>query len=250
MKRIILCEGKTDAILISYFLERKFGWSYTEKSIISLPVDRKNEVLNWYTHPEKPNQELAIWGTGGIDQLPVKLGSVLDRTRNERDPINRFDYIVVFFDSDQRDEGECREMVQKWATTSDLNITGDLQLGQWIDATIDLRKRPPEAYQLRILSIVLPPGGKGTLETFLVDALRNSSDHDRQLVDEARRFIGDLPDKPYLERPRCRPKACLGAILSVMSPDWVFSELHQRLTNVRWEEIESVMSTYKQLEKL
>ena len=63
MKRIILCEGKTDAILISYFLERKFGWSYIKWSRIKknmknwFQINQGNEVLNWYNHPKKPNQE-------------------------------------------------------------------------------------------------------------------------------------------------------------------------------------------------
>lgn len=31
MIRIILCEGKTDAILLSYYLGRINGWEYTNK---------------------------------------------------------------------------------------------------------------------------------------------------------------------------------------------------------------------------
>ena len=82
MKRIILCEGKTDAILISYFL-KKFGWIHVTRLVIGLPFDGTNEVLNWYKHQEKPGQELAIWGVGGIDQIPVKLRHIIERTRNE-----------------------------------------------------------------------------------------------------------------------------------------------------------------------
>ena len=40
------------------------------------------------------------------------------------------------------------------------------------------------------------------------------------------------------------------AILSVMSPDWVFSELDERLTLVKWEEIKSVESIYEKLSEL
>jgi hypothetical protein len=48
MKEIILCEGKTDAILLSYFLIRKFGWKYIKEQVVRLPVNNENEVLNWY----------------------------------------------------------------------------------------------------------------------------------------------------------------------------------------------------------
>lgn len=32
MNKLILCEGKTDAILLSYYLEKVAGWKYTTKS--------------------------------------------------------------------------------------------------------------------------------------------------------------------------------------------------------------------------
>jgi len=82
------------------------------------------------------------------------------------------------------------------------------------------------------------------------DSIRNESEHDRDLVDKARKFIQSIPDEPYLNKTRYRPKACLGVILSVMSPDWVFSELDERLTLVKWEEIGSVEAVYEKLSEL
>ena len=31
MNKVILCEGGTDAILLSYYLERMAGWKYSKK---------------------------------------------------------------------------------------------------------------------------------------------------------------------------------------------------------------------------
>jgi len=250
MKRIILCEGKTDAILISYFLIKRFGWSYTDKQVIRLPVARDNEMLNWYRHPEKRDGELAIWGVGGIDNLAARLGNVIERTQNERDPKNRFERIVLFFDRDRRNEEECANLIKEWATGCKLKLTGTLQLGKWTDATTNLLKTSPESYQLSILAIVLPPDGKGNLETFLIDALKKHSNVDKHLSEEASTFIGNLPDEPYLFRQRLRSKACLGAILSVMSPDWVFSKLDERLVQVQWEDITYVLDAYQKLDEL
>ena len=251
MKRIILCEGKTDAILISYFLIKRFGWSYTDKQVIRLPVARDNEMLNWYRHPEKRDGELAIWGVGGIDNLPARLGNVIERTQRERNPKNRFERIVLFFDRDRRNEEECANLIKEWATNCKLKLTDTLQLGKWADATTDLfGKSPPEIYQLSILAIVLPPDGKGNLETFLIDALKKHSDVDKHLSEKASAFIGNLPDEPYLSTQRLRPKACLGAILSVMSVDWAFSKVHERLTQVQWEDITSVLNAYQKLDEL
>jgi len=250
MKGIILCEGKTDAILISYFLIKRFGWEYMREAVIKLPIEKDNEVLNWYRHPEKPDQELAIWGVGGIDEILVKLELVIDRTRNEQTPDNRFERIVLFFDRNSRSKKQCEDLLEKWIVESGLEVSDKLQLGEWDDASLALNKTPKEDHQLRMLPIVLPPDSEGNLEIFLMKSLKKQSCHERQLVDEAGKFIDCLPKEPYLSKKRFRPKACLGSILSVMSPDWVFSELNERLTRVQWEELESVTTAYEKLSEL
>ena len=207
--------------------------------------------MNWYKHPEKPNQELAIWGSGGIDEIPIKLGHVIERTRNERISSNRFECIVLFFDHNDRNQDECEALVKKWTTEdNELEVATELRLGQWTDATVELRGSSAENHRLSILPIALPPDSKGNLEVFLMDSIRGQSGHDNQLVGKAREFIRDLPDKPYLDKTRYRPKACLGSILSVISPDWVISKLNNRLTRVQWEEIESVAAVYEKLSAL
>jgi hypothetical protein len=50
---------------------------------------------------------------------------------------------------------------------------------------------------------------------------------------------------PYLGDARLRPKAILGAALSVFSPDWVFGDLDQRLTAVQWADVQMVAAEYQ-----
>jgi len=252
MKKIILCEGKTDAILLSYFLIKKFGWTHIKDQIVGLPVNRDNEVLNWYRCSSSPDQELAIWGTGGIDEIPIKLKQVIERTRNERERSKRFGKIAIIFDCDERNESECEELVRKWikdVSYIDFDDSDNI-IGQWIDAKIRLANNGSEEYNLQLLSIPIPANSKGNLDTFLVDSIREQSRHDRLLVDEAHKFISVIPDKPYLSKRRYREKACLGSILSVISPDWVFTTLDQRLMQVPWENLESVIAIYGMLSSL
>lgn len=255
MKRIILCEGKTDAILISYFLITKFGWGHINNNavlrrLVTLPVDKENEVLNWYNHPDKENQELSIWGVGGISQIPAKLEIVIDRNQNERREENRFERLVVFFDSDNRDGADCIALVREWAEGSGITLTTPIELGEWAEATIELNVTPPETYAIQLLPIVIPPSSRGALETFLMDCIGSQTPEDEQLVTASREFITSLPDEPYLAEHRNRPKATLGAILSVISPDWVFSVLDERIRRVGWEEIELALNAYGKLDEL
>jgi hypothetical protein len=119
-----------------------------------------------------------------------------------------------------------------------------------VNATIVIKSTPPQDHEVEVLPIVLPPDGNGELETFLLNALRASSDEDELLVDRARVFVGDIPDEPYLSHRRYRPKACLGSVLSVISPDWVFSRLDERLLLIEWERLEQVANIYSMLEVL
>ena len=71
MKKIILCEGKTDAFLLGYFLDKRFSWKYIKEH---------------------------------IDRLP-KLCDVMVRNQREGTSTERFRQIVIFFDRDTRTKG-------------------------------------------------------------------------------------------------------------------------------------------------
>jgi hypothetical protein len=259
MKRIIICEGKTDAILLSYFLIKKYGWQYEKKedtrlkSDIGFQIDKDNEELNWYVHTGKPNQELAIWGVGGIDNIPKRLGDVIDRTRRagnriERRPTEkRFEKVILFFDRDIQTDDGCLNLVNGWLKENQVNFD-EIEFEQWMEFDITLFNG--EQNIIKVMAIVLPRDAQGNLETFLAESLGNQEDHDRHLVDEACSFIDKIPNEPYLTKKRLRSKACLGSILSVISPDWVFSELDRRLKLVEWEKLESVSSVYSLLGEL
>lgn len=68
MKSLILCEGKSDAILLSYYLGRTCGWSSVEppKGFSIEAEEQKGESAYWYTKEER---YLLICGVGGKDKI-------------------------------------------------------------------------------------------------------------------------------------------------------------------------------------
>ena len=68
MNRLILCEGATDAILLSYYLERTAGWKYSRKSPPDLDIRTADmtETVNWY---RKEDDYLLISVVGGKDNF-------------------------------------------------------------------------------------------------------------------------------------------------------------------------------------
>lgn len=50
MNKLILCEGKTDAILLSYYLGKIAGWKFVKKGPSGLAIQQPNdnELISWY----------------------------------------------------------------------------------------------------------------------------------------------------------------------------------------------------------
>ena len=141
-------------------------------------------------------------------------------------------------------------MIKTWLNKNDLKLNSPLQLGQWLLASMQLNVVPLQNYNINLLPIVLPPNNPGTLETFLINALKKHSKIDKHLVNTAQDFIKSLPKEPYLNKQRLPDKACMGTVLSVISPDWIFFEISNRLEQVEWEQIEVFFTTYTQLRHL
>ena len=68
MNKIILCEGETDAILLSYYLSRVAGWNYCKKSPdgIAIKSDNFDQSVNWYKNGD---DRLLICSVGGKDNF-------------------------------------------------------------------------------------------------------------------------------------------------------------------------------------
>ncbi len=98
--------------------------------------------------------------------------------------------------------------------------------------------------------MVLPPNSLGNLEVFLLQSLANQSDIDQELVEKTKELIDNIPKEPYLLKKRLEDKAQLGCVLSIISPDWVFSTLNERLTSIQWETITEVDQVYQMLEQI
>jgi hypothetical protein len=251
MKRVVICEGKTDAILVGYFLNRVYGWTYTrDHRMPALPFEKQNESLCWYSHPEKRGFELAVWGAGGITRIPEKLHKIVERTKAEHVGLNRFGRVVVLLDRDERSEDEVRELVGDWYQGAGVQLSEDVKLGTWLSGTLQLDKTPAESHDVSLLALVLPPTQEGCLEVFLAEALRGSGAADREIVDGCRTFVRTIPNEPYLTQNRFRPKAVIGAVLSIMSPDWVFGDLDEKLTAIEWEKIRAAYEAYSRLADL
>ena len=68
MRSIIICEGSTDAILLSYYLNKVSGWEFCKKAPEHLDIKQNefDQSINWY---KRDDDRLLICGVGGKDKI-------------------------------------------------------------------------------------------------------------------------------------------------------------------------------------
>ena len=109
MNKLILCEGKTDAILLSYYLEKVAGWKYTTKSPSGLKFKKsnENESVDWY---RKDQDCLLICGVGGNSNFGKFF---INRIKAPQVMTDAFEKIVIITDRDDRAEDEiCTSLLE------------------------------------------------------------------------------------------------------------------------------------------
>lgn len=242
MRKIILCEGKSDAILISYYLIKTNNWSVNTKSKLkNLSFGNENESFVWY---KRNDENLAIWGVGGKDNFESALQKIYLQNYQASKPEDIFSSIIIIAD---RDNLSIDDKINEFISLTSSFNTQSLENNVWSSATYSdsfgIMKN------IKIGLIIIPFTEEGALETFLLNAL--SEDVDRQkIIVESRSFIRNLEPTPFLSTPRLHLKAWLAVSLAVFSPEKVFSRIDEVLQQVNWEEYKTIQQGFSLLDSL
>ncbi|WP_099191958.1 DUF3226 domain-containing protein [Tepidibacter mesophilus] len=246
MRSILLCEGKTDAIILSYYLGKVKGWNYhrDNKKKLNIPVRNKDtEEVNWY----KLNDDLlSIWAVGGKDNFDYAISKIIDinKIANEEDVFNK---IIILRDRDnfENDEDISNDLDKSF---SDKECFLNLKNNEWIDGIY--KNEFDDEMSVKCLTLIIPFDKKGALETFLLDAISELGDEEKVLINRCKSFINDFNLTKYLNTERLRVKGELSTTLAVMYPDKVFTTIDNMLRNISWEKYKSVQESFKKLEEI
>ena len=99
MNKIILCEGETDAILLSYYLDKVAGWKFCKKgpADIAIKTDTSPQSANWY---QKDEDRLLICAVGGKDKVEAFFKSKILRPIVDAGAFSR---IALVLDRDEKE---------------------------------------------------------------------------------------------------------------------------------------------------
>lgn len=241
MNKLILCEGETDAILLSYYLGKIAGWKYCEKAPKNIDIKKHNdnESVNWY---KKGKDYLLICGVGGKDNF----GRFFEtRIKAPLVTVNAFEKIAIVTDRDSRTVDEIRNSLLR----STGNFFGDIRDGEWCSNSYQ------DGYSiersLELLLVVVPKKYLGALETVLLDAI-SEEPYDKNIVEKATAFVRQMRTEAskYIWSDRLQLKAQLGVTWAVQFPEKVFRRIDEQIKNVQWEKYEVLKECFNSLEDI
>jgi hypothetical protein len=243
MKSILLCEGKTDAILVSYYLDKTRGWKFyskEDKRKVKIPVKNYgNEEVNWY---KLNNDLLAIWAIGGKDNFRYAIEHILNINKfaNTEDIFNK---IVIIQDRDDLDKDydilkELSKYLQK----------EELVNNKWKRTTY--MNKANNTISVDILPIIIPFDKTGALETFILDAICEMGEEESHIVGKSKEFISSFSLTKYLNTQRLKVKGELAVALGTLFPQKTFTPIDSMLKNINWEEYKTIQQGFKKLEEI
>ncbi len=239
--RIILCEGKTDAILLSYYLWKLKGWEYDKnpkRFKLKFPVTDNRSV----SHYKKDEMELAICAVGGKDNFSAFYKSNIEDyiINSEKEDLEY--RVAIVLDRDNRSKEEIELSLSEELKPK---ITGFMD-GEWINSSFD--NGFGQQVNLSLLGLIIPHDKQGALETLLLDAL-SEDPYKGNLIYMCKSFVDNITPhaKNIIATDRLQLKAKLGVSLAVLYPEKVFSLIDEQLKSIPWEQSEMLKECFKKL---
>lgn len=241
MMRIILCEGKTDAILLSYYLERTKGWHHN-KNPKKFRVKFSNNENRAIYHYIKDDNELAICAVGGKDNFINFYKEYIEQyiVGSENPDIEY--KIAIVIDKDNRTIKEIEEELSNNLSPSISSIVNK----EW--RTNIVHNEFKQEITIFALCVAIPKDQQGALENLLLDALSEDKCKEN-IINKSKHFVESIvPDaKEIISTERLVLKTKLGVSLAVLYPEKVFSLIDEQLKSIHWEKSKIINECFKYL---
>jgi len=241
MNKLILCEGKTDAILLSYYLECTCGWTHRNapKSLAIKADEVKGESAYWY---RKNEESLLICGVGGKNNFGSFFIKKILPTMVDS---GAFSKIAVVTDRDDQEEQSILDSFRSSIRPIINNAESDI----WVSNNYE-NSYKQEAF-VDFLLLIIPADKEGVLETLLLDAI-SENEYDKTIVKRSIAYANEIQPlaDEYIHKNRLKLKACLGVTWAIMYPEKIFSFIDDQIRSVKWEESQVLAQCFQQLKNI
>ncbi len=244
MTRIILCEGETDLVLISYYLGKACGWTYTKKpKRIKIKLDfPEQDNRSACVYHNESGEELLICAVGGKDNFGNFFHEFLEQPIHLSNAGETEYRIALVTDRDDLSTVEIEAAVTEQLSP----MVSRTSNNQWVlnEADIDFGEKA----QINFLLVAIPRENAGALETLLLESLADD-DCKTSIIEKSGAFVGTMKESAhrYIGTSRLQLKAHLGVVLSILNPEKIFSLFEEHFLSIKWEESEVIVQCFERL---
>lgn len=231
MTEVMLVEGVTDIQLISYYLQKVYGWKYEKNNNLGIvPLDEHDHIESL----SKNENQLILCGVGGNGRF----AHFIERHRINIMIVEReVSSLMVVTD---RDEDTIGKVVRR---VNGLLQGISIKVGEWTENILnDLfgQKKSIATYLL-----IIPAEKTGALENVIIDALKDIPG-ESALIQEVIQFIESLKNEivPELEQTNKANKATVGAFFSVWDPQNAMRSFGTFISKIDWAKSESLNALF------
>ena len=240
MNRVILCEGKTDALLLSYYLGKVSGWNHTSPPEgLAIKARAQNENVDWY---KKGDELLMICAVGGKDNFARFFTRDLKKAMTTSAAFSR---IAIVTDRDDREvENIERSVMGTFSPFFNSIKNREWQTNHYSDG-FGIEQ------SIESLLLVIPKEQQGALETVMLTAIAEDP-YDRSIVEKCVEFVSDmrpLADR-YISSDRLQLKANLSTVWAIQSPEKAFDFINEQINSVVWEKYDTLRNCFGILEEI
>lgn len=242
MKNIIICEGSTDYFLLQYFMQKANGWEDKRRPDQLEEFKKARELIRGEDH-------LIIGAAGGSNRILPCTEKILES--NSLSAIDEeYNNIVLLTDRDEENTEQIfltglKEIFDR----KEVTYPDDLAANQWMQIVhkngfgLDIT--------IRILLLVIPFDKKGALETFLLDAISEQDEYDKEIIQKGNEFVDHIdPEQRYLNKRRYKTKAKFDVYFSIRTSAEQFAERRSILKSVDWENYTRIQADFEKLSEL
>lgn len=245
MNSAIITEGPTDYTFIQYYMRKVCSWQdYQESSLRK--ADKQIKAREF----KKNSDVLTIVSSGGCTRIAERLDLLLKKNSNSSNSDEAFTKIVIISDNDDEQAGRKIEtaiesVFQKYAIDS----SKELENRKWY--TFTMHNSIAEELKVEMLLLLIPFDEHGAIETFLLDAIAEKDEYDKEIINKGNNFVETVDsEERYLKHRRDIVKAKMDVYFSIRASAEQFTERQNILKNIEWEKYEKIQTCFSELGKL
>lgn len=231
MTEIVLVEGVSDVQLISYFLQKVYGWKREKNNALGvIALDEQEHIENL----SKNGNQLVVCGVGGNG----KFTHFMEQHRINDLLVER-DIASLMVVTDRDEDSDAR--IGRGINRSLRNVS--VRAGEWIN------NRVIDSFgQIKNITtylLIIPANENGALERVIINALKDIPE-ETALVQEVIRFIESLKEElaPGLKQTNKTNKATVGTFFSVRNPQNAMRSFGTFISKIDWSKSESLMTLF------